>query len=91
MKYGNCLLYALVKWVLEGGRIELGWTSVRLKLPRFWHISRGGVKSRFAPVKPKTGWKAILHKLCFAGIVKQDRRKRDAATIKYPANKGNNH
>ena len=70
MKWGNCLLYAVIKWVTAGGKIELDWTSIRVKLPRFWHTSKTGVKTRFAPLNPRKGWSAIAHKLCYRGRVK---------------------
>lgn len=71
MKWGNCLLYAVIRWALEGGRIELGWTSIRVKLPRFWHISRDGIKTRFDPINPKHGCKALLDKLCYRGEIRR--------------------
>lgn len=74
MRYGNCLLYALIRWVVEGGRVELDWTSIRVKLPRFWHIGKNGNKTRFAPVKPEHGWKALPDKLCYRGEVKHDQK-----------------
>lgn len=78
MKYGNCLLYALMRWVVEGGRIELAWTSVKLRLPRFWHISRDGVKTRFAPVRPRNGLAALGHKTFFKGkVVTHDKAQQD--------------
>lgn len=69
MKYGNCLIYALWQLLVTGGRIEMDWTSVTLKLPRFWHVNRFGEKTRFAPVKPRNGWPSLPHKLCYRGKI----------------------
>lgn len=75
MTWGNCLLYALLRRIMEpGSRIELGWMSIRLKLPRFWFIDRSGIKTRFAPLHPRKGWQALGHKLFFRGEVKHDHR-----------------
>ena len=76
MVYGNCLFYAVYKYVAEGftGRIipHLTQESGGLKL-RFHYRDANGQETRLAPRYPKRGWRALYHAFWYKGVVRKVR------------------
>lgn len=71
MQWGNCLLYAGIAWIRRGGSIKLrvirvGWAWK----VRFYHVSRDGVWTYFAPLHPKRGLAACVHSIWYEGRVR---------------------
>jgi hypothetical protein len=64
--YGNCLCYAVARWLLAGGR-----GRIRFVPYRFLYTGTDGVTTYFGPRHPKRGWRAVLHSLFFKGQVKK--------------------
>lgn len=71
-KFGNCVLYAVPKFIREGGHLIISWSPRNRNIP---HVSWTGdfrtVKG-FVPVNPKTGWLGILTAPFFLGFVKTE-------------------
>ena len=73
----NCLIYAIKKRITEGGSIKVRRSKYSLVLPQFLHRSVDGVYSYYAPLYPKHGLLAFLHKLWFKGKVRTVNKRKE--------------
>lgn len=76
MKHGNCLIYAIRKWIKEGGYLVIRRSHASKIIPHFLHLDDSACfdkqcLSQFAPDYPKSTWQKFVHKLWFKGTVKR--------------------
>ena len=68
-KRSNCLIWALSRWIARGGYIGARQSLHIRGVPHFLWSSNRKFWWGYAPLNPKTGWRAIVHALCFRGTV----------------------
>lgn len=73
MRKGNCLIYALGMWLVEGctGRIE---PAILKRWPpklRFYYVNERGERTYYVPDHPKRGWRACWDSLWYQGHVRK--------------------
>ncbi len=67
--YSNCLVYAFVQWIKEGGYICIRCSKSFKPLIHFLHRSKDGKITHFQPVTAVDGWRVMLFKFWFKGYV----------------------
>lgn len=70
--FSNCVLYAVPKFIREGGYLIISWSPRNRYIPHFsWSRDLRTVEG-FVPVSPKKGWVGVLNSPFFKGYVKQN-------------------
>ena len=71
-RFGNCILYAIPKFITEGGYVIISWSPRNRYIPHFsWSRDLSEVEG-FVPVKPKTGLLGVLTSPFFNGFLKKE-------------------
>lgn len=71
-KFGNCILYAIPKFITEGGYVIISWSPRNRYIPHFsWSGDLSEVEG-FVPVAPKQGLLGVLTSPFFRGFWKKE-------------------
>jgi hypothetical protein len=80
LKFGNCHVYAWLKFITEGGNVIVEPSEKNTFIPHSYHMKEG-VRSEYVPVSPKHGWFSLIHSLGFVGRVKTNSMERRSTDI----------
>jgi len=67
--YSNCLIYAVRKYLSEGGYILCRRSVAWRYLPHFLHRGQDGMITHFRPYKDITGPKVLMYSVYFKGYI----------------------
>ena len=75
MKFGNCWLYALPRWLREGGYIVVCWSPRNTFVPHamFTQDIQGVEVEEYVPINPRSGLVGVLSSVLFRGRVRRRR------------------
>lgn len=67
MRYGNCWIFAIPKFIIEGGYLIVRWSPRNALIPHIaWSRDLETVED-FVPEKPKRTLIGMIHAFCFKG------------------------
>ena len=70
--FSNCWLYAVPKFIREGGYLIIGWSPRNRYIPHVsWSRNLQNLEG-FVPISPKKGWIGVLTSPFFKGYVKHN-------------------
>ena len=71
MKYGNCVIYAVPKFISKGGYLIFSWSPRNNYIPHVSY-SRDLIETEeFVPITPKKGWLGVFSSPFFKGKIKK--------------------
>lgn len=72
MKYGNCWLYAIPRFIREGGHLDVRWSVRSQFIPHVSWSRDNKTFYEFVPIKKKWGvLEGIINSFFFKGEVRQ--------------------
>lgn len=71
VNYGNCWLYAIPRFLAEGGYLVVRWSPRNRLVPHVAYSPDLDMAYEFVPLTPRRGIHGMLASICFRGRVRK--------------------